>query len=137
MAEMAQTGMVAHEDAGQELLTLYLENARKDVAALETASGEAAANPDQWVDLSQRMRSVVHNVKGQGASFGYPLMTRVGESLSVLLKHARTPDPTVLKLTAAHIETLRTILDKDIKGSGGELGETLAFRLESLVDKLA
>ena len=124
------------DDSGRELTALYLENAFKDLAELERLQGEAAADGGRWPDCCAQMRQIVHNVKGQGSSFGYPLMTRVGESCSKLLKAVAQPDAATFKLLAAHVQTLRTVLDQDIKGNGGELGETLASRLEALVDKL-
>ena len=123
-------------EAGDELTALYLENAFKDVAELERLQAEAARDPGGWSEYCDQMRNIVHNIKGQGTSFGYPLMTRVGESCSTLLKAIEQPDAATLKLLAAHVQTLRTVLDKDIKGTGGELGETLSSRLEALVTKL-
>jgi hypothetical protein len=133
---MARLDMTADGESEDDLHQLYLENAHADVAALLQLSKQVSADPAEWADAAERMREIVHNIKGQGTSFGYPLMTRVGASLTILLKQARTADDAVHKLLAAHIETLRTVLEKDIKGSGGELGETLAYRLERLVDKL-
>ncbi|MGF1610762.1 MAG: hypothetical protein ACFCUQ_15280 [Kiloniellales bacterium] len=134
---MARLDMTAGGETEEELYRLYLESAHKDVAALLELCHQVSADPSKWADSAERMREIVHNVKGQGASFGYPLMTRVGDSLTILLKQVHDADEAVLKLVAAHVETLRTVLDKDIKGNGGELGESLAYRLESLVDKLA
>jgi len=123
-------------ESGEELTALYLENAFKDVSELEQLQTDVASDPGRWDDCRERMRNIVHNIKGQGSSFGYPLMTRVGESCSKLLKAIEQPEAATLKLFAAHVQTLRTVLDKDIKGNGGELGETLAGRLEALVAKL-
>ena len=133
---MARLDMTAGGESEEELYRLYLESAQQDVAALIELSRQVAADPAQWAGAAEQMRAIVHNIKGQGASFGYPLMTRVGDSLTILLKQAGSADDAVLKLVIAHIETLHTVLDKDIKGGGGELGDTLAYRLESLVDKL-
>lgn len=134
---MARLDMTANGESEEELYKLYLENAHKDVAALQELCRRVSADPAQWSGIAEQMRAIVHNIKGQGASFGYPLMTRVGDSLTILLKQAGGADEAVLKLVTAHIETLRAVLDKNIKGSGGELGETLADRLETLVDKLS
>ena len=120
-----------------DLVALYLEGADNDVRRLEDLLARMQDDAARWAESVALMRETVHNVKGQGSSFGYPLMTRVGDSLSRLLKGLDGPDPGSLKLVAAHINTLRAVMDNDIKGSGGELGEKLAGRLESLVDKLA
>ena len=120
----------------EELLALYLKGADEDVCRLQDLLDQAQDDPARWSECAKLMRETVHNVKGQGSSFGYPLMTRVGDSLSRMLKSLEGPDPNSLKLIAAHINTLRAVLDNDIKGSGGELGEKLAGRLEALVEKL-
>lgn len=133
---MAGPTMAANQDASDELLTLYLENAFKDIAELERLSAAIAADLATWPDNRLPMREITHNVKGQGTSFGYPLITRVGESLSRLLKSVSDPDEAAIKLLTAHVSTLRTVLDQDIKGDGGDLGDSLACHLEALVNKL-
>ncbi len=120
-----------------ELLALYLKGAEDDVCRLQDLLTQLQDDAARWAECVAHMRETVHNVKGQGSSFGYPLMTRVGDSLSRLLKGLEGPDQSGLKLIAAHINTLRAVMDNDIKGGGGELGEKLAGRLEGLVDKLA
>lgn len=133
---MSGPTLAADQDSDEELLALYRESVFKDVAELERLSAGGADDAESWPERQTRMREITHNVKGQGASFGYPLITRVGESLSRLLKLIATPDESSLKLVTAHVSTLRTVLDQDIKGDGGDLGDDLACRLEALVDKL-
>lgn len=117
----------------EELIDSYLEVARKDVGDLEALVAQLRGDPAAWLTIRQTIYQIVHNVKGQGTSFGYPLMTRIGESLMRLVKTAdgsRIPD---LRLLEAHIAALRTILQHDIRGRGGGSGEALAEKLESLV----
>ena len=132
---MANAKLAAGPCSQEELLALYVEGADADVRRLQELLGEARAEPSSWADCSERMRGIVHNVKGQGASFGYPLMTRVGESLSILLKRTEGREAAAAELIEAHVKTLRAVLDNEITGNGGELGETLAGRLEGLVAK--
>jgi hypothetical protein len=74
----------------------------------------------------------MHNIKGQGASFGYPLVTRIGQSLCRLVAPGRALDEAGLKLAQAHLDALKLVLEKQIAGKGGEVGDKLAARLESL-----
>lgn len=124
------------DDPMAELKKMYLEGAQADIENLETAIKDALAGTGSWEDQCKTMREITHNVKGQGTSFGYPLMTDIGESLSKLLKSIEDPETPVLKLVAAHIQSLRAVLDKNIEGSGGELGAALIGRLQGLVQKL-
>ena len=132
---MHNTGPAVPPEDGTDLVALYREGADHDVRALEALAADLERDPTDWQTQRPRMREIVHNVKGQGAAFGYELMTRVGESLSSLLHATDVADERTTKLIVAHVATLRTLLDRDITGSGGELGNHLASKLESLVAK--
>ena len=131
---MQTANAVSQKPLPDDLVRLYLDGAFKDVAELEALQGRLAADLSTWDVCQARMREIAHNVQGQGTSFGYPLMTRVGRSLSKLLKTTNEERGYSTALLAAHVKTLRTVLDKDIQGSGGDLGETIASRLEVLVE---
>ncbi len=75
---------------------------------------------------------IAHNLKGQGSSFGYPLITRIGQSLCQLTRTVREFSDGDLNIVQAHLDAIRLILAKDIKGDGGEIGDKLAARLETL-----
>ena len=122
------------DDPMAELRQVYLEAVQQDVADLEALIEKALADSAGWSETCLEMRRITHNVKGQGSSFGYPLMTAVGNSLSVLLKKTETPEAGVLKLANAHIASLRLVLTQDIQGSGGAQGAELTKRLTALVE---
>ena len=122
------------DDPMAELRQVYLEAVRQDVADLEDLIGKALAESADWAEVCFEMRRITHNVKGQGSSFGYPLMTAVGDSLSVLLKKTDSPDASAFKLAEAHVASLRLVLNQDIQGSGGTQGAELTKRLTALVE---
>jgi hypothetical protein len=94
-------------------------------AAREDASSRAASIKELY--------GIAHNIKGQGSSFGYPLVTRIGHSLCTLVRQEREFSDADLGVVQAHLDALRLILVKDIKGEGGEVGAKLAARLENMV----
>ena len=124
------------DDVLAELTEIYLEAAQKDVGTLERHISSVLEKTDPWDTTCREMRRVVHNVKGQGSSFGYPLMTEIGESLSHLLKAIEQPHEPQIKLVEAHVTALRFVMDQDIKGPGDEECRTLVKRLQELVRKL-
>lgn len=134
---MQSTSSAAPPSGAKDLISLYREGAEHDVAELEALVARLQEDGADWADCGPRLREVVHNVKGQGSAFGYELMTRVGESLSKLIHATEAADTRTTKLLVAHVTTLRTVLERDITGSGGELGNHLASKLESLVAKIA
>jgi hypothetical protein len=98
--------------------------------ALATARADATARAAALRQLFE----AAHDVKGQGASFGYPLLSRIGQSLC-RIGHSAAHDsfsPEALKVVAAHVEAMKVILDKRIRGDGGTLGARLAEKLEAM-----
>ncbi len=120
-------------DLASELRRVYTESAEQDVRVLEQQLGLVSDDPSLWATCRQRMCDVSHNVKGQGANFGYPLMTRIGASLSRFLGTSAELDDGVEALLKAHVAALGTVLRNEIHGDGGEPGRALAERLEALV----
>ena len=108
------------------LKEVYLEAADRDVTVLESELARILEDVTRWPDACTAMRKVTHDIKGQGASFGYPLMSDVGASLSRLLKSIERIDAPSLTLVAEHVKVLRRVLAEDIEGSGGAFGEELA-----------
>jgi hypothetical protein len=120
------------EEATTALRANYTEWARIDVdhtQALLDAATKAPAGRREQLDL---LYAAMHNIKGQGSSFGYPLVTRLGQSLCRLVAPGRVVDDAGLKIAQAHLDALKLVLEQKIAGKGGEVGEKLAARLEGL-----
>ncbi len=117
-----------------DLTAVYLKAVKQDVAKLEQMLAALTRDPESWSTALSGMVGIVHDIKGQGTSFGYPLMTSVGDTLLTLLRMARGGDPATLELASAHVQALRIVLEQDIKGDGGEQGAALASRLKDLVE---
>jgi len=103
----------------EEATTLLKQNytvwAREDVEKGQRHLDDASGDPARARVHLDGLYAVMHNVKGQGSSFGYPLVTRVAQ---------------------AHLDALKLVLEQKIEGSGGETGEKLAGKLEALTQEL-
>jgi hypothetical protein len=120
------------EEATTALRANYTQWARIDVdntQALLDAAKKAPEGRRAQLDL---LYGAMHNIKGQGSSFGYPLVTRLGHSLCRLIAPGRALDDAGFTIAQAHLDALKLVLDQKIAGKGGEVGEKLAARLESL-----
>ncbi len=120
----------------EELQAMFIEGAREGIAELQRQYQAASGGEMAWPDAVQEMRGIAHDIKGQGGSFGYPLITQIGDSLSRLLKHERLLDEKGLALLGEHVSALETILEKSIEGDGGNLGGRYVERLNQMVDQL-
>lgn len=120
----------------EELRDMFIEGASEGIAELFRQNAAARAGEQEWSEAILVMRGIAHDIKGQGGSFGYPLITDIGHSLSALLKHDRLLTENGLELLSAHLEALSTILKRAIEGEGGDLGSSFVQRLCALVDQL-
>lgn len=113
----------------------YRRSALDDVASLRAAVDAGRADPDAPGALL-RARDVAHNIRGQGSSFGYPLVTRIGSSLYRLLQgrlNLALPDFSVLD---AHVVALHTTLAARVTGDGDAAAQHRAGELEAMAQRL-
>lgn len=127
--------------AEAEAAIAYLNKQFPDRGLRELAEAQDAfagfcdpANLDHQHSLSQ-FRTLIHNMKGQGGSFGYPLVTAVCSSFYPLIRPELRQNATQLALVKMHLEALRLIFQRRIAGDGGEIGAALVARLEGLARK--
>ena len=120
-------------EALAELRVAYLSGVRQDLGALESLLEDLEQGRRSWPDSLFRLREVVHNIKGQGTSFGFPLMTEIGESLHRLLQLSPGDASAGTKaVMAAHVACLRRVIDAGVEGEGGPKAKLLLERLQAL-----
>src|SRR3546814_9188911 len=73
--------MVRAEAAVAALRVDYLRWVEEDLAKLDAALSMAARDAAQRDAALQDVHRVAHDMRGQGGSFGYPLVTRIAASL--------------------------------------------------------
>ncbi len=131
---MSGTGQVPLTD--EELADLYRTGMEDDFSTLENLLGTLKGEPENVIELLDQARGIVHNIKGQGASFGFPLMTQIGGSFYALLKHqvdTGSLHGSTLKLYEAHLTAMKSIITNEIRGEGPELLQKVAKSLSEKV----
>ncbi|SRR5690606_36841309 len=126
-----------------------LERANAAIARLKEAYAEewapaaiaemyealVAARRDRLARRSNfdRIYRLAHDMKGQGGTFGFPLLTELGESLCRLTAGREDAGDGEFALVRAHIDAARTIVIERIDGDGGEAGRKLLAELRHLM----
>src|SRR5690242_19347345 len=72
-----------------DLAKNFAESARADLDRCAVALKAAREQPARRAEGVKEIYGIAHNLKGQGTSFGYPLITRIGQSLCLLTRRAR------------------------------------------------
>jgi len=118
----------------------YLEWAAADIDKLAGAYDELRASDEtNKAERLDALFNVAHDIKGQGGSFGFPLITAVANQLCRFLEN--TPSEAFgnpqMDVVNVHINALRLILQQKMKGDGGKAGENLLSGLAAVIDKVA
>jgi chemotaxis protein histidine kinase CheA len=75
----------------------------------------------------------VHDIKGEAATFGYPIAGLVAGSLCRLLDEIGPHDAVPLVMVDRHVDAIRAIVRQDVRGEGDVMALSLAVRLDELV----
>ena len=117
------------EAALANLSDRYLGWAEADLVRLEACLIEVQGAGDGRTDRLGRMFAIAHDMKGQGSTFGYPLISELGGRLCRLLE--TVPDPSAQdmdRIAALAVAMGRVIRDR-LAGDGGEDGSRLRAEL--------
>ncbi|MEX6723061.1 Hpt domain-containing protein [Parapedomonas caeni] len=143
-------GLGSGMDGGIEIDTAALEAAQKifeemaedypdwvsnQIAQLYELHRRCVDTPEQRRGLFEQITAMAHDLKGQGGTFGYPLVTTFATSLnrfSTLRNDIRDSHVEIIK---AHIDAMRAVIRDRIKGDGGAIGAALTRGLEQVISK--
>lgn len=94
-----------------------------------TAAREAVAARGIDADTRRAVYTASHDIRGEAATFGYPLAARIAESLCDLLdgidRHERVPAGLVVQ----HADAIRAIVREQAKNADHPVGSALAETL--------
>ena len=114
----------------------YLEWVAEDLKKIDEAFAKLqAATGDRKKEL-EGVFHVSHDIKGQGGSFGYDLMTAIGNELCRFIEKVDKIGPEEVIAVKLHIDSMKLVIGEDMKGQGGEAGEKMLAGLQQVCDKL-
>ena len=108
------------------------------VAALANACAQALAQPaDERGGEFKKINALAHDLKGQGGTFGYPLITSFADSLFQFTGAGARQTDNYVQIVQAHIDSIRAVVAGKIRGDGGQTGRELRLVLEGAIQKYA
>lgn len=76
-------------------------------------------------------------LRGQGGTFGYPLISQIGKMLFDATGEGCRSDDTGVEIVRAHIDSMRAVIRDKVAGDGGEIGRAVIQGLKQSLDKRA
>lgn len=138
MEEMVEAGTQVIAGAARN----YADVANADINEIDGIAAAMRKAPDKADEFRADLMRVGLNLKGQAATMGYPMLTEVATSLTDFLDDMKkankrlADDPkTALPAVQLHVEALRLLMAKDVKGRGGPTERALIDGLKRIVSK--
>jgi chemotaxis protein histidine kinase CheA len=120
-----------------EMADDYIHWAREDIGKLASAFDELAADPSE--EKLDAVFQIAHDMKGQGGSFGYDLVTAIGHELCRFIEKVEEKGEIGARQVDAvkvHVDAIKRVINDDMKGDGGEQGTQLLTGLQLVRQKL-
>ncbi len=115
----------------------YLEWVQEDLKNISAAFDELKAGRGDQKKVLDSIFRMSHDMKGQGGSFGYNLMTAVGNELCRMIEKLPTPiTPAHIEAIGVHVDSMKLVISQKIKGDGGKTGAAILAGLQKVSTKL-
>lgn len=116
----------------------YLNQVQSDMVVMRDLLNRA-----RTADAAERFRLIrddffgkVHDMKGQGATFDYPLLTDLGGFACDYLRLKKEITPADLEVLDGLVADMDTVLSHRLTGEGGALGQKIRAHLIQDKDRL-
>jgi chemotaxis protein histidine kinase CheA len=119
------------EAAMEALKSEFADWAQDDVRRLVASRDAFAANPD--MSARAGLLRAAHDMKGQAATFNYPLIARVAGSLSHLIHDLPENTELSLGLVDAHVNAIHVIYRDKVMDMSNKVALALSEELEARV----
>ena len=108
-----------------------------DLQALRNAlTALRQANPPDS-EILERIKTLSHEIKGQGATYGYPLLTTVGDLLYVFIERNSEIAAKHLDLLDAHVDFMALVLGQKVHDEGDQQVRSILAGLRDAAKKAA
>tara|TARA_R110000787_G_scaffold186397_4_gene298032 strand:- start:2389 stop:2874 length:486 start_codon:yes stop_codon:yes gene_type:complete len=124
------------EQAIADMSDSYLEWVEEDLKRMDVAykNLEQAETPRK--EEADAVFQIAHDIKGQGGSFGYDLMTVIGNELCRLIERTESFGSAEVQAIKVHVDALKIVIQTGMKGDGGANGQALVDGIRKVGDKL-
>lgn len=102
-----------------------------DVSRLGSAHDKFISS--QTIVTRDTLFRAAHDLKGQAATFDFPIIARIASSLTNLLDEMRTPESVPSPLVDAHVAAIRVAFRDNVKSANDVIATALAKELETRV----
>lgn len=126
------------EEAEQSLKRAALDFstwANEYLANLGKLCDQASAEPTKRRALFNEINELAHELRGQGGTFGYPLISVFGKMLYESTLEGCPETDNQVEVVKAHVDAMRAVIRDKVSGDGGKIGKELLEGLKAAVQR--
>lgn len=121
-------------EAGLERAALdFTEWATEYLSNLAKLCDEAMEFPEKRGHQFAKVNELAHELRGQGGTFGYPLISIFGKMLYQSTMEGCPETDNQVEIVRAHIDAMRAVIREKVAGDGGEVGKSLLGSLKQAI----
>lgn len=114
----------------------YLDWVQEDLKRIEDAYAVlTGASGDRKQELDGVFQ-VAHDMKGQGGSFGFDLITAIGNQLCRLIEKIDVINDGEINAIRVHIDAMKLVIAQKMTGNGGKAGDQILIGLDKVAEKV-
>jgi hypothetical protein len=121
----------AVRNLGGEFEEIFIQNVADLAASMSAIKAGGAGQPAAL----REMRKTLHDLRGQAGTFGYPLVSHVGDSACKFIDLSPSVTANEIEVLNMHVDALKAISAAKIKGDGGDVGKELMNGLRKVIVK--
>lgn len=93
-------------------------------------------SPEARAEHYKEIHRIAHDMKGQGGTFGYPLVSTISEALYRMTDNKAKHTDAEVEIIKAHIDSIRIVLQTREKDPESVTGKRVQRALEAVIRKL-
>ena len=101
----------------------------------EEWAGATSCSPKERAPQFSKINDLAHEMRGQGGTFGYPLISAFGKSLYSFTGPDAGRSDNHMEIVKAHIDAMKAVIGGRVEGDGGEIGQQLEKALDAAIKK--
>jgi len=123
------------EEALKEMAEDYPDWVSSIIQKLADEHRRCVDSPEYRKGHFENIHSIAHDMRGQGGTFGYPLVTEFADGLYEFTGPNAGLSDNHVEVVKAHVDAMRVVIKDRIKGDGGDAGKELSRSLQGAIEK--
>ena len=122
---------VREEAIIRQMVHQYLDELGRDIKELDRFGAEYLRHPSR--ENLKPIYRLIHNMRGQGATFNYPLVTEIGKSFCEYYIELPDNEDHSVELILDHLNALKLVYRHHLEGQGDKLARAVSDSLRKAV----